>query len=121
MATAPVASLRERADKVVSGLAGPARSQQTVSVAGGGALPGVEIPSWGLSLPGDRRAALRAHRPRPVVARVHEGETVIDLRTVAPDDDPEVAEAIMSAAVGEGGGGGRESNPPSQDHHDHPL
>jgi L-seryl-tRNA(Ser) seleniumtransferase len=124
MATAPVASLRERADKVVSGLAdaggatGPARTQQTVSVAGGGALPGVEIPSWGVSLPGDRRAALRAHRPRPVVARVHQGETVIDLRTVDPDDDPEVAAAVASAVVG---GGGRESNPPSQDHYDHPL
>jgi L-seryl-tRNA(Ser) seleniumtransferase len=66
------------------------------SVAGGGALPGVEIPSWGVSVAGDHRAALRATRPRPIVARVQHDRTLIDLRTVDPADDAVVAAALAA-------------------------
>jgi L-seryl-tRNA(Ser) seleniumtransferase len=100
MAATPVAALRERAEKLVSGLDGQATARECASVAGGGALPGVEIPSWGVALPGDRRDALRAARPRPVVARVHQDETVLDLRTVDPADDPEVTAAVAAVAAG---------------------
>ena len=67
----------------------------TVSVPGGGTLPGVEIPSVGLSLPGDRVGELRAGNP-PVIARVTEGSTILDLRTVHPDDDAVVAAAVAT-------------------------
>jgi L-seryl-tRNA(Ser) seleniumtransferase len=67
----------------------------TVAVAGAGAVPGLEIPSAGVALVGDHAAALRAHDP-PVIARVHEGRTVCDLRTVDPTDDPVVAKALLS-------------------------
>ena len=40
------------------------RVVDTVPRAGGGSLPGVEIPSAGVALDGDHRAALRAHGPR---------------------------------------------------------
>src|SRR5690606_5862166 len=66
------------------------------SVPGGGTLPGVELPSAGVALRGDHLAALRAWR-RPVIARVEQGTTLIDLRTVDPDDDSEVASALSSA------------------------
>ena len=69
----------------------------TVSVPGGGTLPGVEIPSVGLSLPGDRVGELRAGNP-PVIARVTEGSTILDLRTVHPDDDAVVAAAVAALA-----------------------
>ena len=68
----------------------------TAATPGGGTLPGVEIESVGVSVPGDRTAPLRA-RARPIIARVSEGATVVDLRTVHPDDDAEVADALRQA------------------------
>jgi hypothetical protein len=46
-----------------------------------------------VALEGDHAEALRAHDP-PIVARVHEGATVCDLRTVDPADDPLLAKAL---------------------------
>jgi L-seryl-tRNA(Ser) seleniumtransferase len=66
------------------------------SVPGGGTLPGLEIESAGVALPGDRLAALRLAEV-PVVARVHEGRTLLDLRTVDPADDELVARAATAA------------------------
>ena len=65
----------------------------TAATPGGGTLPGVEIESVGVAVPGDHSEALRS-RPRPIIARVIDGTTVVDLRTVHPDDDTEVAEAL---------------------------
>ncbi|MGH9068303.1 MAG: L-seryl-tRNA(Sec) selenium transferase, partial [Acidimicrobiales bacterium] len=69
------------------------------SVAGGGSLPGLEIPSAGVALAGDLAAALRAGDP-PVVARVRDGRTLVDLRTVDPADDPLLAKTLAVAAGG---------------------
>ena len=88
MATVPVDTLRERAAAIDPDLAA-----DTTAVPGGGTLPGVEIPSAGLVLPGDRVAELRAGTP-PVIARVTDGTTVIDLRTVHPDDDDVLRAAL---------------------------
>ena len=65
------------------------------SVPGGGSAPGVTIPSVGISIDGDRTAELRAFDP-PVVARVVDGRTILDLRTVDPRDDAVVAKALAS-------------------------
>ena len=69
----------------------------TAATPGGGTLPGVEIESVGVVLPGVHLEALRA-RPRPIVARVADGATIVDLRTVHPDDDAEVAATLRTAA-----------------------
>jgi L-seryl-tRNA(Ser) seleniumtransferase len=106
-ATTPVEALRRRAAELAAGLdrttgitgIEPAACS---SVAGGGALPGVEIPSWGLVVPGDHTAALRRWPERPIIARAHHGDTVIDLRTVAEAEDP-----ILAAALGALEAGGR--------------
>ncbi len=90
MATVSVNDLWTRAKKIATGLA-----THTVSVPGGGTLPGVEIPSAGLALAGDRVAELRAGSP-PIIARVADNTTVIDLRTVHPDDDPIVTSAVAA-------------------------
>ncbi|CAN5760564.1 L-seryl-tRNA(Sec) selenium transferase [soil metagenome] len=90
MATIPVEDLATRARALGVGRPGPCSS-----VTGGGTLPDVEIPSAGVRVDGDHVAALRAQR-RPVVARVVEGATVCDLRTVDPADDTVVAEALTA-------------------------
>ena len=91
MAGIPVAALRARAEAL-----GVGRVVDTVAVAGGGSVPGQELPSAGVAVDGDHAAALRAGDP-PVLARVHEGVTVCDLRTVDPADDPVVAGALKVA------------------------
>jgi L-seryl-tRNA(Ser) seleniumtransferase len=88
MATVPVDALRRRAEAVGTGAV-----VDTVAVAGAGSLPGFDIASAGVALDGDHTASLRAADP-PVIARVHEGRTVLDLRTVDPADDPLVAKAL---------------------------
>ncbi len=91
MAQVPVDELDERAAAL--GVGRPAR---TSALAGAGSLPGQEIPSAGVELDGDYAAALRANDP-PVVARVNEQTTVIDLRTVDPADDAVVTAAVRHA------------------------
>ncbi len=88
MATLGVDGLRERAAGIAPGLVA-----DMAAVPGGGTLPGVEIPSAGLRLDGDRSADLRAGSP-PVVARVADDATWLDLRTVHPDDDAVLADAL---------------------------
>jgi L-seryl-tRNA(Ser) seleniumtransferase len=88
MAATPVETLRARA----AGL-GVGTVVDTVAVAGGGSVPGQEVPSAGVAVEGDHTAALRAHEP-PVIARVHEGMTICDLRAVDPADDPVLAKAL---------------------------
>jgi L-seryl-tRNA(Ser) seleniumtransferase len=92
MATVPADDLRHRAEAL-----GVGEVVACASVPGGGTLPGVEIPSAGVALDGDHTGPLRAHDP-PVVARVHEGATICDLRTVDPGDDGVVADALRSCA-----------------------
>ncbi len=70
-----------------------ATAVETEAVPGGGTLPTVTIPSCGLSVPGNRTTALRA-RERPIVARVEESSTILDLRTVDPADDAELVTAL---------------------------
>jgi L-seryl-tRNA(Ser) seleniumtransferase len=88
LATTPLEDLRRRAQAVGTG-----QVVACESVMGGGALPGRTIPSIGIALPGDLTERLRAATP-PVVARVVEGHTVCDLRTVFPDQDPALAKAL---------------------------
>jgi L-seryl-tRNA(Ser) seleniumtransferase len=92
MAAASVEDLMARAEAVV-GTASVGRALATVAVAGGGSVPGQELPSAGVAVEGDHAAALRAHDP-PVVARVVDGETVCDLRTVDPADDDVLVSAL---------------------------
>jgi L-seryl-tRNA(Ser) seleniumtransferase len=88
MATIPVDDLRRRA----AGIDASAVTDCT-AVAGAGSSPGDEIPSAGLRITGDISAALRANEP-PIVARVRDGATVLDLRTVDPSDDAVIAKFL---------------------------
>ena len=93
MAAVPVSALRARAAALGAG-----EVVDCQAVPGGGTVPGLTMPSAGVAVEGDRTAALRACDP-PVIARVQEGRTVLDLRTVDPVDDPLVAKALAAAAA----------------------
>ena len=70
---------------------------ECASVTGGGTLPGMELPSAGIALDGDAADGLRAGDP-PVIARIEDGRTVCDLRTVDPADDAVLAKAVAAVA-----------------------
>jgi L-seryl-tRNA(Ser) seleniumtransferase len=89
MATVDVDELRRRAVALGAG-----DVIECASVTGGGTVPGVEIPSAGVALAGDVTEALRATVPKPIIARVEDDRTVLDLRTVEPTDDDIVANAV---------------------------
>ncbi|MEM7141046.1 MAG: L-seryl-tRNA(Sec) selenium transferase [Actinomycetota bacterium] len=90
MVAIPVDALRSRAEAI-----GVGTVVDTEATPGGGTLPEVGFPSIGLAIDGDRREALRS-RPRPLIARVADGRTIVDLRTVDPSDDAELADALGS-------------------------
>jgi L-seryl-tRNA(Ser) seleniumtransferase len=95
---APVEPLRERAETIVAKL--PGRDVSVVdseATIGGGGAPGVVLPSVALSLPASCARPLRLGEPA-VVGRVVNGRCLLDLRTVAPDDDDvlfSAAEAVL--------------------------
>ena len=84
-----------------------------VSAVGGGSLPGHELPTVLLALPGPASrmaAALRRGEP-PVLARIEDGRCCVDLRTVLRGQDDALQDAIEAAlspspSEGEGRGGG---------------
>ncbi|MDH4168917.1 MAG: L-seryl-tRNA(Sec) selenium transferase [Acidimicrobiia bacterium] len=90
MASLPIDGLQARARAL-----GRGEVVATVATPGGGTLPGVEIPSVGVALDGDHRERLRAAHP-PIMARVVEDRTVLDLRTIDPDEDAHVAAVLGS-------------------------
>lgn len=93
LATIPVEELRRRAEAIVAASGEGVMVTDLASVPGGGTLPGVEIPSAGVALDGDHTGALRAADP-PIIARVHDGRTLLDLRTVAPAHDAHLIEVL---------------------------
>ena len=99
MVAAPLDSLRARAEAIAGQVPG-AQPEAMDALPGAGSAPGTTMPSYGLVLRGDHLAALRSGTP-PVVARVRDGRTSLDLRTVDPADDPVVV-AALTAALGHG-------------------
>jgi L-seryl-tRNA(Ser) seleniumtransferase len=74
------------------------RGQATRSVLGGGTTPEETIASYGISVRGGQRLldALRSVTP-PVIGRIEEDLVILDLRTVFPDQDRDLEEALVAA------------------------
>lgn len=89
-ATRPVEQLRDRA--IALGVGEPLA---TAAIPGAGSAPGVTIPSFGVALPGDHLAALRAANP-PIIARLVEHRTICDLRAVEPTHDGHLAATLTA-------------------------
>jgi L-seryl-tRNA(Ser) seleniumtransferase len=102
LATVPTETLAARAKSIASASGGDVIA--TEALPGAGSAPGATIPSRGVALAGDHRAALRAHDP-PVIARATEGRTILDLRAVEEVDDVVLITALdslMGSAQGSG-------------------
>lgn len=102
MATIDPQTIQQRATAVVESLRAENPDSQievisTESVPGGGTLPTVTIPSVGVEISGDLSRELRA-QPTPLIARVVDNATIVDLRTIHPDADQQLI-ASLSAAL----------------------
>ncbi|OBB90513.1 L-seryl-tRNA(Sec) selenium transferase [Mycobacterium sp. 852002-30065_SCH5024008] len=93
---ADVAELRSRAESLAATLPG-AEVVDCIAAVGGGGAPDVQLPSAAVSLPESYAAALRAASP-PVVGRLEAGRCLLDLRTVAPEDDARLAAAVLACS-----------------------
>jgi L-seryl-tRNA(Ser) seleniumtransferase len=77
----------------------PAGTATAAGAAGGGSLPGLTLPTTCVTLPGrtgSLLAALRRQRPA-VVARAEHGRVWFDPRTVPPDEEGELLDAVRAA------------------------
>jgi L-seryl-tRNA(Ser) seleniumtransferase len=96
--------LEPRGRQIAASLADlPIRAAVTESTVGGGSLPGQTLPSWGLEIEASSPDALlrRLRTGRPaVIGRIVDDAVVLDLRTVEPEDDTMLAEAIRAALEG---------------------
>lgn len=98
--------LRSRADNLADAVRAecPADVVDVVTPVGGGSLPGAEMPSVAVVLSpaniglNDFSSRLRCGNPR-VFSRVQNDQVVIDLRSVLPEDDADIATAVRSAAA----------------------
>ncbi|MBI3751347.1 MAG: L-seryl-tRNA(Sec) selenium transferase, partial [Chloroflexi bacterium] len=93
-------ALQARAATIATAVDGVA--VPTEATFGGGALPGVTVPSFGVALiagkPDALAAALRTGAPA-VIGRIEDGRVILDLRTVEPDRDHDLETAVVAAAV----------------------
>lgn len=108
MLTASVESVRTRAQAFADRVArlAPGLHVEVLagrSVAGAGSAPGVDLPTALVSISHPAAsserldAGLRASSP-PVVARIEDDAVVLDLRTVRPDEEPDLLAAVASLA-----------------------
>ena len=101
--TEPV--LKKRVTLWQSGLECHSTVEKSRSAVGGGSLPGETLPSWVLSLDCQDGGAERVMRrlresSTPVVARIDEGRVLLDPRTVLPEEDGLLLDALRSALSG---------------------
>jgi L-seryl-tRNA(Ser) seleniumtransferase len=80
-----------------------AGTQAGESAVGGGAYPDAVLPTTLVTLDVDAPPDGLARRLRegepPVVARIQDGHVVLDLRTVAPEEEDELAQAVTRACT----------------------
>ncbi|HEX3713209.1 MAG TPA: L-seryl-tRNA(Sec) selenium transferase, partial [Trebonia sp.] len=102
------AGLSARAQRMAAALAARGIAADAVpaeAAVGGGGAPGVTLPSAAVALPEGLAAALRAGRPA-VAGRVEKGRLLLDLRSVDPDDDGRLVQAVLAAAGADASGAG---------------
>jgi L-seryl-tRNA(Ser) seleniumtransferase len=101
------ASVFARAERTAASLTRhgvPAAVVSSEAAVGGGGAPGVTLPSAAVALDDALAAALRAGAAvrrgevPAVVGRVERGRLLLDLRSIAPEDDDRLVAAILAAA-----------------------
>ena len=114
MIAADPLAVRARAAAWSKAIAAAAGAETAVvparSAIGGGSLPGETLPSWALSIspngsggtPESLLSALRS-QPTPVIGRIEEDTVRLDPRTVLPEQDDAVKQAILAALGAQSG------------------
>jgi L-seryl-tRNA(Ser) seleniumtransferase len=103
MIALPADAIGRRADAFSARIAAAGIRADVVkgsSTIGGGSAPGTTLPTHlvAITLPATRlESALRAQRP-PVIARIENERVLLDLRTVPPEQDEELAALVIAAA-----------------------
>jgi L-seryl-tRNA(Ser) seleniumtransferase len=89
--------IRARAARLAARLPG-AEVLPGQSLLGGGATPEQSLPTFLLALPGDAVALERRlrQRPLPVIARIDADRLLLDLRTIAPEEEDDLLAALLS-------------------------
>jgi L-seryl-tRNA(Ser) seleniumtransferase len=97
-----VGDLRRRAEVLVAGIGAAVEPVELGSTVGGGSLPGETLPSIGLAITSRSATrtlrALRSGTPA-VIGRIEAGRVVLDLRTVPPEADHRLAEAVRAVVA----------------------
>jgi L-seryl-tRNA(Ser) seleniumtransferase len=110
MIAAPVEALRARADALAATVAAGGGSSSvevvtTEATVGGGSLPGETLPSFALALSSRSPDALltRLRQGEPaIIGRIEAGRVILDVRTVDPAQDNELAAAVAIAVAATG-------------------
>jgi len=101
MIATPADEVRVRAERVADRIGQAASVVPLSSTVGGGSLPGETIPSFGVAVTGrsanQSLADLRRVGRQPLIGRIEEGRVVLDLRTVDPRFDEELASTLEAA------------------------
>ena len=98
-------ALRAAAERLAAAIGAGAAVEDGASEMGGGALPGVELPTALVAVRSDKLSAAEiAKRLRcrevPVVARIQEDQVVLDVRTLLPGEEEIAAEAVKEVLRG---------------------
>jgi L-seryl-tRNA(Ser) seleniumtransferase len=101
MILADAERVQQRAERVLKRLQGVGASvQRNESAIGGGSTPGQTLPTWVIevSVP-DPAAFERCLRlaPVPVIARIEREKIILDMRTVADEEEQSLASAVRIA------------------------
>jgi len=99
--------LAKRAHRLSESIGGDLEGAHVVrceSVVGGGSLPGLALPSWGVRMkapdPPAFAARLRSGSPS-VFCRVEDGNVLLDVRTVTDEQLQDLARAVLYALEGD--------------------
>jgi L-seryl-tRNA(Ser) seleniumtransferase len=92
--TVDVADLRTRAERLAEQLP-DAQAVDCIAAVGGGGAPDVQLPSAAVSLPETYAVPLRTGTPA-IVGRLEGGRCLLDLRTVMPEDDQKLLDAVKA-------------------------
>ena len=95
MVATPVQQLQQRAEEICAAT-GVGLPQPMLALPGAGSAPGVTMPSFGIAVAGDVLVQLRNHQP-PIIGRVRDGQTFLDLRSVDPSDDAHLIAALSAS------------------------
>jgi len=103
MIAMPLTTIERRARRWARTISAPARIQHGRSMIGGGSLPEEGLPTRVVAIPahGGRSVMEIAQRLRlgqpPLIGRIEHDQLLLDPRTVPPEDDSTLVEAVVAA------------------------